>query len=146
VNTRELTFTMEKLAVDILKNQLNNTVINDSLLISKSDKQELEKKIKGEIAHFIKSNTGKGPRDVQAFIHGNTIEIKAFEILTLLELNLVSNKRNNSLVEYYRKLFYTEKTNVLEKTIEELVGSRVSLCDIKCDSLNNQDSIMFLIL
>lgn len=146
VNTKELVFTMEKLAVDILKNRYNHTVIKDSMLINKSEKQDLEKKIKGEIAHFIKTNTGKGPRDVQAFIHGNCIEIKAFEILTLLELNLVSNKRNNSLVDYYRRLFYAEKTNILEKIIGDIIGSRVSISEIKCDSLSNHDSINFSIL
>jgi YesN/AraC family two-component response regulator len=145
VNTRELIYTMEKLSSDILKNRLNQTVINESILVNKPQKQELEKKIKGEIAHFIKTNTGKGPRDIQVFIHGSNIEIKSYEVLTLLELNLVSGNRNNSLVDYTRKLFYTEKTNVLEEVIGTIVGSKVRVDNIKCDSLKNEDCIILSI-
>jgi YesN/AraC family two-component response regulator len=141
VNTRELIFAMEKLALDILKNKQSQSVINDSLLINKVQKQELEKKLKSEIAHFIKTYTGKGPRDVQVFIHGNNIDVKAYEVLTLMELNLISNKRNNSLVDYNRRLFYNEKRNVLEKIIEEVIGSRVEILNIQCDSQSNEDNI-----
>lgn len=143
VNTNELISTMEKLALDILKNKLNQTIIKNSFLVNKEQKQELEKKIKSDMAHFLKTYTGKGPRDVQAFIKGNVVEIKAFEVLTLLELSLISNGQNNKLVDYSRRLLYSEKKAVLEQMIGKIINSKAKVENIQCDSSNNTDIITF---
>lgn len=137
VDTEQLVSTMEVIAPNILK----DTIINNSLLIDKEKKQELEQKIRGEIASFIKNYTGKGPRNVQVFIQGNYIDVKAEGVLTLLEMNLISNNRNNSLVDYNRRMFYMENRDVLEQAIMSIIDSRVSLVEAECDSITNTDSL-----
>lgn len=137
VDTEQLVSTMEVIAPNILK----DTIINNSLLIDKEKKQELEQKIRGEIASFIKNYTGKGPRNVQVFIQGNYIDVKAEGVLTLLEMNLISNNRNNSLVDYNRRMFYMENRDVLEQAIMSIIDSRVNLVEAECDSITNTDSL-----
>ena len=143
VDTEQLVSTMETLACNILKDKLNKTVVNDSVLIDKGKKQELEQKIRSEIASFIKNYTGKGPKNIQVFIQGNSIDIKAEGVLTLLEMNIISNNRNNSLVDYNRRLFYMENRGILEQSIKNIIDSRVSLVEAECDSTSNTDRLRF---
>ena len=135
--------TMEKLAADILKNKLHETVVNDRMFLDKETKHELEEKIKREVALFIKTYSGKGPKNINVFISGNQIEIKANETLTLFEITLISNNNNNSLVEYNRKLFYEENIGLLEKTIADIIYTNVHLREINIDSRRNTDTIVF---
>lgn len=142
VNTSELVDTMEELAKDILKNKLKHTVVNNSL-IDKENKIKLEQNIKSRIAYFIKTYTGKGPRNVQAFIQGNNIDVKAEDVLTLLEINMISNNKNNGLVDYNRKLFYMENKEYLEKLLNETINTKVSLISVEPNSKNNIDILKF---
>lgn len=141
VDTEELINTIEQLAEDILKNRLKEMNI-DNIIIDKDKKHELEQKIKRQIALFIKTYSGKGPKSIDVFITANKIEVKANEALTLLELTLISNENNNSLVEYNRKLFYKEKKDELEKLISEVIDTKVELEQISIDSKNNIDNII----
>lgn len=145
VDTKQLVDTMESLASNILKAKFHHTLVNESVLMSKDEKQKLEQKIKSEVASFIKNYTGKGPKNIQVLIQGNDIVIKAEGVLTLLELNLISHNRNNGLVDYNRRLFYMENKNLFEQLLEPIVGSKVNLIKVECDSKINEDSINFLI-
>ncbi|SCY92638.1 Na-translocating system protein MpsC family protein [Alkaliphilus peptidifermentans] len=146
INPRELILTMEKIGIDIFKNQFKETVIKDSFILDKDIKINYENKIKSEAAHFIKLNSGKGPKDIQVFIEGDLIEIKAFKTLTNFELHLISNNRNHSLVEYNRRLFYIEGSKELEKRMQVILDNQVKFCDVVCDCKQNIDRITFTIL
>lgn len=146
INPKELIHIMERLGKEIFKNQLNDTVLSNAIILDKDKKNNLEKRIKSEVAHFIKVHSGKGPRDLQVFIEANLIEIKAFDILTNFELHLISNNKNHSLVEYNRRLFYIESSKELEKKIEDILDNPVKFCDIVCDCRYNVDRITFSIL
>ncbi|MBU3144010.1 response regulator [Clostridium sp. CF012] len=145
LNTNELIKHMEGLAIDILRDIMGNTVIGGLSLLNKESKQALEKKLKSEIAFFLKSFTGKGPRDIHLFIKGNRIEVKALGVLTLLESNIVLYKKNYSLVDYNRKIFYEENISHLQLKLGEVVGSVVQLLEIISDSCNNSDEMIFTI-
>lgn len=145
LNTNELIGHMEGLAIDILRDIAGNTVIAGLSLLDKESKQELEKKLKSEIAFFLKNFTGKGPRDINVFIKGNRIEVKMLGVLTLLEANMVGNKKNYSLVDYNRKIFYEENITVLQSKLGEVVGSDVKLLEVKPDSWSNSDDMVFTI-
>lgn len=145
INTNELIKHMEGLAAQILKDITGNTVIAGLSLLDKESKQELERKLKSEIAFFLKNFTGKGPRDISVFIKGNKIEVKAIGVLTLLESNMLINKKNYSLVDYNRKIFYQENISPLQLKLGELVGSAVTLLEIKPDSWSNIDQMIFTI-
>ncbi len=146
INPKELIHIMEKIGKEIFKNQLKDTVLSNAIILDKNKKNNLEKRIKSEVAHFIKLHSGKGPRDLQVFIEANLIEIKAFDILTNFELHLISNNKNHSLVEYNRRLFYIEGSEELEKKIEGILDNSVKFCDIVCDCRKNIDRIIFSIL
>lgn len=146
INPRDLVHIMEKVGKEIFKNQLKETVLKDTFILDKEKKNGLEKKIKSEVAHFIKLHSGRGPKDIQVFIEGNLIDIKAYDTLTNFELHLISNNRNHSLVEYNRRLFYIEGSKVLEKKVETILNNPVKLCNVICNCRNNMDKIGFLIL
>lgn len=143
VDTNKLVDTMEQLASDILKKRLKKVVVRDAILLDKEKKQELEQKIKSEVARFIKNHTGKGPKNVQVFIQGNQIDIKAESVLTLFESNLIINNRNHSLVDYNRRLFYMENKGKIEEAIESVLNSKVELEKAEPESFNNSDHLIF---
>ncbi|WP_432666135.1 Na-translocating system protein MpsC family protein [Wukongibacter baidiensis] len=143
VNTKELLLTIEDLASNVLKSKFKGTEVNNSYFISKDEKHKIEKKIKSEIAHFIKSYTGKGPKDVQVFIRGNEIEVKAVGVLTVFQKNLIANNRNFSLVNYNRRLLYIENCGVLEEKTGEILGFKPRIINAEPDSAKNMDRITF---
>ncbi|MTI67889.1 MAG: response regulator [Firmicutes bacterium] len=143
VDTKKLLFNMKEIASNLFKDK-NESIIDDSFILDRQNKQKIEKNIKAKFAYFLKSYTGKGPRNVKAFIKGNSIQIIAESVLTILELSIISNDRNNSLVEYNRRLFYKENKRKLEKEIEKLIGSNVTFENIESDSKNNIDNITLL--
>ncbi|KAB3532794.1 response regulator [Alkaliphilus pronyensis] len=146
INPMELIHTMEKVGREIFKNKMKETVIEDNILLSKEEKLIIEKKIKSEVAHFIKVHSGKGPKDVQVFIEGDVLEIKAFNTLTNLEQHLISNNRNHSMVEYNRRLFYLEGINGLEERVKEILKNQVKVIDIIIDCRRDIDRLTFSIL
>ena len=143
VDTSELVETMEGLAENILKKDLKETLEKEMLYIEKESKQELEEKIKREIAKIIKLNSGRGPKNIDVFIKGNKIEINANETLTLFELSLISKNRNYSLVEYNRRLFYDENKKELEREISEIMSVNIKLEDVSVDARKKVDALIF---
>ncbi len=146
VNPKELINTMEKIGEGILKDKLNNTVLKHKVILDKDKKNNLEKRIKSYIAHFIKVNSGRGPRDIQVFIEANLIKIKAFDTLTNFDLYLISNNKNISLVEYNRRLFYIEGSKEMEKKIEAILNNSVQFSNVVCNCKKNIDELIFSIL
>jgi uncharacterized protein YbcI len=126
-----------------LENKSKESIAGELLITDKGQKNELEQRVKGKIAYFIKTYTGKGPRIVQVSIQGSDIKVKAEEVLTLLEINTASNNRNNSLVDNNRKIFYKENKLALENLVNEVINSKVSLLDVQPDSANNMDTMRF---
>lgn len=143
VDTNKLVLTMESVAEDIFKEDLKETKDRDIFYIEKETKHELEEKIKREIAKFIKTNSGRGPKNIEVFIKGNKILVNANETLTLFELTLISKNRNYSLVEYNRKLFYDENKDDLEVAISEAINRDIKLEESVIDARRKTDIITF---
>ena len=119
---------------------------NNFLLIDKDKKKEAEDKIKREMSHFIKKNTGKGPREVSVFIQGNNIEIRAYETLTSFEKSILNNKKNNIVVDQNRKLFYSIQSKNIEEIITKVINCKVQISTVITNSLINKDIIKISIL
>ena len=126
-----------------MKDKFNGIVIDDDLIVDKERKIVLERDIGRKVAHFLKNYTGKGPKNIQVFIQGNNITIQAEEILTLMEQNIISNIRNYSIVDYNRRLFYSENKRYLEQYIEDVINHEVNLIEVNCNSSNNLDLLKF---
>ncbi|HLR35451.1 MAG TPA: Na-translocating system protein MpsC family protein [Tissierellales bacterium] len=145
IDTEQMVDTMESLSKEILQNKYEKLVLND-FIVDREGKKEMENEIGRKVAYFLKSYTGKGPRNISIFIQGNEIKVKSEDVLTTIETNMISNNRNYSLVDYNRQLFYMENKEVLEKTIEEIVDSKTQLVEAYCSSYDNLDFLKFSII
>ncbi len=145
IENNELVEAMLNAAVKVFKQRQGETIINDNTILSKTTKNEVEKKIKDSFARFIKTNTGKGPKDINVFISGNIIEIKAVDTLTLLEKKLLENNKNYSMVNYNRQAFYVDRKEEIEGIIKEALMSDLTLKEVIIDSSNDIDTILISI-
>ncbi|QZY53612.1 Na-translocating system protein MpsC family protein [Crassaminicella profunda] len=145
IDTRELVATMERAALKLYKIKSKDTIIN-SIILEKDVKKDFENKIQKEIARFIKHYTGKGPKNVQAFIQGDLLTIQCFETRTIYEKALLDNLENIRLVNYSRELFFKDKRKEIESNIKEILKASIQMDEIITDSRLDIDQIKFKIL
>lgn len=145
IQPKELIDSMETMGKEIFNQQLLAGDKEFLLQLNREEKTDMEKNIKGEVAHFIKKYSGRGPKNIQVFIEGNKIEIKASDTLTPFEQQLLNNNRNHSLVDYMRKLFYQEISHNIKESLSSLMGVTVTLDEIYCNCHDRTDRITFLI-
>lgn len=112
---------------------------------SKEEKVEIENKIKSDISSFFKINIGKGPQDTKIFINENAIIVRIYDVLTNMEKSLLEIEKNESLVEYNRRIFYKSKSSDLENIVTAVLNRKAKLCKIKIDILNKIDEITYKI-
>ncbi|MBO8159489.1 Na-translocating system protein MpsC family protein [Thermosyntropha sp.] len=134
--------TMEKIAEEYFRNQFKQQTADKLLLMERKERMEMEKKVKTAVAYFMKSTTGKGPRDVQVFITRGQIEIRALEVLTILEQSVISNSKNIRLVEYLRRIFYAEKGAELENVLKEVLDIKLKINQVQANVAENRDCII----
>ncbi|QOX64681.1 response regulator [Anoxybacterium hadale] len=111
------------------------------ILFTVEEKKQLEDKIKKEFTSFLKTATGKGPSGVAVFIDNDTIEITAYDALTVMEKNLLDNCQNSIIIEQYRKLFYSANENPICDLIHEIIGSRVKFQQVEVSMENKTNKI-----
>ncbi|MFT5873193.1 MAG: response regulator RpfG family c-di-GMP phosphodiesterase [Clostridium sp.] len=145
IKNDELMKALENAACKVFTHRQDQTIINDNTILSKTLKTEVEIKIKNLFARFIKTNTGKGPKDITVFISGNIIEIKAFDTLTLFEKKLLENSKNYSMVNYNRQAFYMDRKEEVEEIIREALMSDLTLKEVTIDSSKNVDKLIIII-
>ncbi|SHK05776.1 Na-translocating system protein MpsC family protein [Paramaledivibacter caminithermalis] len=142
IDTKELVETMEKVALKLYKIKSKDTIIN-SIILDKNIKKELETKIQTVMAKFIKLSTGKGPKNVQAFIQGDILTIQFFETRTTYENTLLENPGNLRLVDYNRELLFKDKSKEMESLIKDILNTQVKVDEIAIDSKLDIDQIKF---
>lgn len=145
IKQEKLVEAMEYAAVKIFKQRQYETIINDNTVLSKARKTEVEDKIKNLFARFVKTNTGKGPKDIKVFINGNIIEINALDTLTLFEKKLLENSKNYSMINYNRQAFYVDRRVEVEEIISEALKSDLTLKEVIIDCSKNIDKIILII-
>lgn len=134
---------MEKIAEQIWKQRFKEQAESKGWSMERAERIELEKKIKTATAYFLKSTTGKGPRDIQVFLGCGKLEIRAIEVLTLMEQSLLKGNKNSRLVEYMRRLLYVEKGSELEDAISGILQVKVKISQIQTSVNENRDCITF---
>lgn len=144
IDTKELVKTMEESALKLYKIKSKETIIN-TLILDKNVKKELEQKVQTSMARFIKSYTGKGPKNVQAFIQGDMLTVQFFETRTLYEKTLLNNAQNIRLVDYNRELFFKDNNKYIEGEISKILNTDVKIDEIIIDSKLDIDQIKFKI-
>lgn len=144
IDTNELVQTMEKAALKLYKMKSKETIIN-SFVIDKTMKKELELEVQTVMAKLIKSGTGKGPKNVQAFIQGDMLTVQFFETRTIYEKTLLGNPQNIRLVDYNRELFFKDNSKKIESCVREILNTDVKIDEIVIDSKLDIDQIKFRI-
>jgi len=144
IDTNELVQTMERVALKLYKMKSKETVIN-SLILEKAEKRELEIEIQTAMAKFIKSCTGKGPKNVQAFIQGDMLTVQFFETRTTYEKTLLNNPQNIRLVDYNRELFFKDSSRQIELDMKNILNTDIKIDEILIDSKLDIDQIKFKI-
>jgi len=144
IDTNELIETIEKAALKLYKMKSKETIIN-SLVLEKTKKKELESEIQTAMAKIIKSCTGKGPKNVQAFIQGDMLTVQFFETRTIYEKTLLGNSQNIRLVDYNRELFFKDNSKQIESSVKEILNTDVKIDEIVIDSKLDIDQIKFRI-
>lgn len=109
------------------------------------NKRQLEGEIKKQFAAFIKSTTGKGPRDIDVFIHDGQIEILASEVLTIFEKNLLDNYQNIVIIKHIRELFYSVKEADICQLIQSVLGQEVRLKEVLINAEKDRNKLIFTI-
>ncbi|WP_432402784.1 Na-translocating system protein MpsC family protein [Wukongibacter sp. M2B1] len=144
IDTNELVETMKKAALKLYKMKSKETIIN-SLVIEKAMKKELESEIQTAMAKIIKACTGKGPKNVQAFIQGDMLTVQFFETRTIYEKTLLVNPQNTRLVDYNRELFFKDNSKRIESIVREILNTDIKIDEIVIDSKLDIDQIKFRI-
>lgn len=144
IDTNELVQTMERAALKIYKIKSKETIIN-SIILEKAMKKEQETKIQTVMANFIKKHTGKGPKNVQAFIQGDMLTVQFFDTRTIYEKTLLENLQNIRLVDYNRELFFKDNSRQIEQNIKQILKTDAKLDEIIIDSKIDIDQIKFKI-
>ncbi|OHW62463.1 regulator of RpoS [Andreesenia angusta] len=143
VDTNKLLEAMNELALHIMKQKTGKVIIEDKYILNRDEKKELEDEIKSKVAFFIKKYTGKGPKNIRVFIQGKDINVEAEETLTAFESSIVKSNKNHSLVDYNRKIFYSELKREFEKMIQESTDLNVRMIEAEPNSKKNVDYIKF---
>jgi YesN/AraC family two-component response regulator len=110
------------------------------------NKKQLEDAIKKDFASFLKTFTGKGPKDVKVFVHNGVVELTAYEVLTPLEKSILDKSLNIAIIEQYRRLFFSVQEAALCKIIFNNLLREVRLTEVSVDTEKDINRIVFSIL
>lgn len=142
VDTKELLEAMNASALKKYESNGDDLLVGSRRVEDLDEKKSIEMLIQNKIALFIKSNTGKGPKYVKAFIRGNYLEIEAKEAITLFEKALLKNRKNEQLVGYSREAFYNDRKRELADILEEVLGNKCSLEEVNIDLRGLTDRLL----
>ncbi|SHJ81254.1 Uncharacterized conserved protein [Geosporobacter subterraneus DSM 17957] len=142
LDARELVAAMERIAVKIYRSRGELLEIRNRIL-SKEEKQTMEDNIKNAIAKFIKEKTGKGPKNVKAFLHGTTLEIEILEAFTKMEKTLLEKEKNISIVKYNREVFYKDYEEEMKESIKEFFQWEIRLEAVEIDIIDDKNRLYF---
>ncbi|MGE5583710.1 MAG: Na-translocating system protein MpsC family protein [Bacillota bacterium] len=88
-------------------------------------------------ADFIKSKTGKGPREIKCHCHDNKIYIEMNKVLTPIELEIAITLEGITNVKQARQRFYEKYAHDYHITAGQIIGCQIihgcSLWDIAND-------------
>lgn len=139
IDTDELLEALESCVMKVVEGREEEFVTGYDLQC----KKEYENKILKELAHYIKINSGKGPRYVKVKISNNRIEVEVKDPFTTFEKKLLENRKNTRLISFCRDAFYMDSKNALEKLIEDIVNIDCSLETVETDFNNSRDILVF---
>lgn len=109
------------------------------------NRKKVEDEMKKEFSAFLKSTTGKGPREVSVFMNDERIELVASEILTIFEKNMLDNYQNIAIIRHIRELFFSVKGEEICQMLTRISGRRVLLKEVIVNIEKDKNKLIFTI-
>ena len=106
----------------------------------------MEDAIRREFLKLVKTYSGKGPRDVKVLLFENRVEITAFDAVTAMERTVTANRKNLSMAEQFRRLFYEEISEKLEGCVKQAVGYHAEVTALQIDGAKKVDKIVLTVI
>ena len=137
IDTEELSNTLEKISADLLRENKRKSTIGID------EKKDIENNLRLSLSAFLKRRTGRGPRRITPFIGEDRLEISISGFLTAFDESLMSDLKNQAVVEQNRRLFYS----TVKADITDLIGSYLSgdvrLGEITVNAAEDREKIIF---
>jgi YesN/AraC family two-component response regulator len=143
IDTEDLVRKMEGIAQGVL---IREGKTRSGNFVNLQNSGILEDAIRREFLKIMKTYSGKGPQDVKVLFFENQIEITVIDAVTLMEKTITANRRNLSMAEQFRKLFYEEISQKLEECVEQATGYKAKVASLQADGAKRMDKIILTIL
>ena len=142
IDTEELERKMENITGAIMGMEAKFQRFNFAAL---DNYRLIEDAIRREFLKILKTTLGKGPKDIRVVLFEDQVEFIAIDAVTTMEKTIAVNKRNITLVEQFRRLFYQEITPMLEECLESITGCKAVVKSISVDGAKRIDKIVLTI-
>lgn len=124
IDTEDLVEKMEGIARYIMSREGKSRSIN---LANLENSGMMEDTVRREFLKLMKTYSGKGPQDVKVLLFQNQVELTVIDAATIMEKTITANRKNISMAEQFRKLFYEEISQRLEESVELAIGYQVKV-------------------
>ncbi|MCS4455321.1 Na-translocating system protein MpsC family protein [Clostridium botulinum] len=142
IEKEEIIEAIKNVLKKVIKRKNDKGSLCELVNFSKEHKLKITEEIKTKISFLVKKYTRKGPKDVQVFWGGSTIEINTYDILTPMEKAVIKNNNNVALIEYYREVFYEQVSQEFNNLISEVIGFTVEISQININVIENMERII----
>lgn len=143
IDTEDLVNKMEGIARNILSREGKSRSIN---LADLENSGMMEDTVRREFLKLMKTYSGKGPQDVKVLLFENQVELTVIDAATVMEKTITANRKNISMTEQFRKLFYEEISQRLEESVERAIGYQVKVTSLHADGVKRVDKIVLTIV
>lgn len=106
----------------------------------------IEDAIRRDFLKILKTNLGKGPQDVKVILFEDQVELIAIDAVTVMEKTITANRRNITVMEQFRRLFYEEIAYNLQECVEAVSGFKTKVTAITIDGSKRIDKITLTIV
>jgi len=96
-------------------------------------------------ADFIKSKTGKGPRDIKSYLLDHKVLIEMYKLLTPIELEIASAADGIMNVKAARERFYEKYAQKYHSIAGEILGCNISHGSVIWDIIHDEAYIILTI-
>lgn len=142
IDASELITALEKAAMIIFREKGSLTRLKQ-MNINASEKAFMEEYIRNAFAKIIKDTSGKGPRYVKAFLHGETLEIEIANALTKMELTLSEVESHLTFIKFNRELFYKALVPKISEVTREQMGLDCQFSGFEMDFIQDIQKVTF---
>lgn len=110
------------------------------------NRRMIEGEIKAAFMKTIKEFIGKGPREVVVQMIGDSVKIISFGAFSVLEQNLLKEKKNHEMIKHIRAVVYESLSKNTESLIKELSGVDVRFEKVDIDLNKQIEQLLFRVV